>query len=101
MSIVVYTRLLELGLFTGCVMKGKMKDEDKLFKQAISYGLRLAEMQGYYISDKGTSQKSVSRAVYLFLVKVRLLTPLPVDKADGPRIKRRLAVWMKSVLRDA
>ena len=101
MRIVVYTRLLELVLFIGGVMKGKMKDEDKLFKQAICYGLRLAEMQGYYISDKGTSQKSVSRAVYLFLVKVRLLTPLPVDKTDGPRIKRRLAVWMKSVLKDA
>ncbi|MFC5076298.1 hypothetical protein VTH8203_01059 [Vibrio thalassae] len=82
-------------------MKGKMKDEDKLFKQAISYGLKLADMQGYQITDKRASQKSVSRAVYLFLVKVQLLTPLPVDKTDGPSIKRRLAVWMKRVLKES
>lgn len=84
--------------YLGGHMKGKMKDEEKLFKQALKYGLKLAEMQGYYISEKGASQKRVSRAVYLFLVKVKLLTPLPLNKTDGPSIKRRLAVWMKGVL---
>ncbi|KAB2826047.1 DUF5062 family protein [Aliivibrio finisterrensis] len=71
------------------------KDEDKLFKKALELGCKLSEMQGYHIVDKSLPQPVIAKAVYLFLVQVRLLSPLPLDKTNGPNIKHRLAIWMK------
>jgi hypothetical protein len=40
------------------------------------------------------------KAVYLFLVEVNQITPLPAEKEDGANIKKRLALWIHSVLPD-
>ena len=82
-------------------MKNKLEHEEKLYKKALEFGCKLAEMQGYKISDKNQSKPVIAKALYIFLVNVRLIAPLPVDKTDGPNIKRRLAIWMKGNLEQA
>lgn len=78
----------------------KINNEDKLFKKALEVGSQIAKMQGYKLFDKNTSQPNKVMAVYLFLVEVRQITPLPADKTDGKNIKKRLALWIHSALPD-
>ncbi len=82
-------------------MNDQAKQDEKLFKKALKVGCKLAEMQGYPLTDKNQPQPVVAKALYLFLVKVRQITPLPLDKTNGPNIKRRLAIWMKGNLKKA
>lgn len=77
----------------------KIRNEEKLFKKALEVGCKMAEMQGYQLS-RGASPSVVAQALYLFLVKVRQIAPLPADKADGKNIKKRLALWIYNVLPD-
>lgn len=78
----------------------KLINEDKLFKKALELGCKMAKMQGFELDSKGASAAFKARAVYLFLVDVKQITPLPEDKLDGPHIKKRLALWLHSVLPD-
>jgi hypothetical protein len=78
----------------------KLKNEDKLFKKALEVGCKMAAMQGYPIHAPSASQSMKARALYLFLVEVRQIVPLPEDKVDGQNIKKRLALWLHSVLPD-
>ncbi|MGF1741905.1 DUF5062 family protein [Vibrio profundum] len=76
----------------------KLKNEDKLLKKALEVGCKMAEMQGYQLADQGTTLPTKAKALYLFLVEARQITPLPVDKADGKSIKKRLALWIHAAL---
>lgn len=76
----------------------KMHNEDKLVKKAIEVGLKMAKMQGFELPT--SSQPTQVKAVYLFLVEVKQITPLPADKMDGTNIKKRLAIWIHNVLPD-
>lgn len=76
----------------------KLHNEDKLLKKALEVGLKMAKMQGFDLPT--TPQPTKVKAVYLFLVEVNQITPLPEDKLDGANIKKRLAIWMHSVLPD-
>jgi hypothetical protein len=78
----------------------KIINEDKLFKKALEVGCKMAAMQGFQLADKGTSASIKAKAVYLFLVEVNQITPLPVDKLDGKNIKKRLALWIHHALPD-
>lgn len=78
----------------------KINNEEKLFKKALEVGCKLAEMQGYQITNKSASSSVKAKALYLFLVKVQQITPLPADKQDGQNIKKRLALWIHKVLPD-
>lgn len=78
----------------------KLENEDKLFKKALEVGCKMAAMQGYPIHDPSASQSMKARALYLFLVEVRQIVPLPADKLDGQNIKKRLALWLHSALPD-
>ncbi|MDG3087847.1 DUF5062 family protein [Vibrio hannami] len=78
----------------------KIMNEDKLFKKALEVGCKMAKMQGFELADQGTSQPVKAKAVYLFLVEVKQITPLPADKLDGKNIKKRLALWLHNVLPD-
>ncbi|WED22530.1 DUF5062 family protein [Vibrio sp. JC009] len=76
----------------------KLLNEDKLVKKALEVGFKLAKMQGF---DLPTSSQPIKiKAVYLFLVEVKQITPLPEDKLDGANIKKRLAIWMHNALPD-
>lgn len=76
----------------------KLLNEDKLVKKAVDVGLKMAKMQGFDLPS--SSQPIKIKAVYLFLVEVNQITPLPDDKLDGANIKKRLAIWMHNVLPD-
>ncbi|NOH99188.1 DUF5062 family protein [Vibrio sp. 99-70-13A1] len=76
----------------------KLHNEDKLVKKALEVGLKMAKMQGLDLPT--TPQPLKTKAVYLFLVEVNQITPLPDDKLDGVNIKKRLALWIHKVLPD-
>lgn len=77
----------------------KINNEDKLFKKALEVGCKMAAMQGYKLSVSA-SPSVTAKALYLFLVEVKQITPLPEDKQDGKNIKKRLAIWIHSALPD-
>ncbi|MCE0494267.1 DUF5062 family protein [Vibrio salinus] len=77
----------------------KIVNEDKLFKKALEVGCKMAEMQGYNLASNA-SPSVKAKALYLFLVEVKQITPLPADKLDGKSIKKRLALWIHSALPD-
>lgn len=76
----------------------KMRNEDKLVKKALEVGSKLAKMQGFELPQH--SQPTLAKAVYLFLVEAKQITPLPADKLDGVNIKKRLAIWIHNALPD-
>ncbi|PMH44668.1 DUF5062 domain-containing protein [Vibrio sp. 10N.286.49.B3] len=76
----------------------KILNEDKLVKKAVEVGLKMAKLQGFDLSS--TSQPTTIKAVYLFLVEVNQITPLPAGKLDGANIKKRLALWIHRALPD-
>ncbi|CAM2777041.1 DUF5062 family protein [Vibrio rarus] len=76
----------------------KIHNEDKLVKKAIEVGFKLAKLQGLELPT--ATQPLKVQAVYLFLVEVNQIPPLPEDKLDGPNIKKRLALWMHNALPD-
>jgi len=76
----------------------KIDNEDKLFKKALEVGSKMAAMQGFKLTSDNASQPIKAKALYLFLIKVRQLTPLPADKVDGKSIRKRLALWIHSAL---
>lgn len=84
-----------------CMSKtAKIDNEDKLFKKALEMGSKIAAMQGYKLSNQGTTQATKAKAIYMFLVQVKQITPLPEDKTDGKNIRKRLALWIHSALPD-
>ncbi|GAL09983.1 hypothetical protein JCM19233_960 [Vibrio astriarenae] len=74
----------------------KIPNEDKLVKKALEVGFKMAKMQG--IELPASSQPIKIKAVYLFLVEVNQITPLPESKLDGANIKKRLAIWLHNAL---
>jgi hypothetical protein len=76
----------------------KLRNEDKLVKKALEVGQKMAKMQGFNLPTSPAPTKV--KAVYLFLVDVNQITPLPEEKEDGANIKKRLALWIHSVLPD-
>ncbi|MCK6265683.1 DUF5062 family protein [Vibrio sp. ZSDE26] len=76
----------------------KLLNEDKLVKKALEVGFKMAKMQGLELPS--SSQPIKIKAVYLFLVEVNQIPPLPADKLDGANIKKRLAIWLHSALPD-
>ncbi|PTQ00736.1 DUF5062 family protein [Vibrio splendidus] len=76
----------------------KIINEDKLVKKAVEVGFKMAKLQGFDLPH--SSQPIKVKAVYLFLVEVNQITPLPESKLDGANIKKRLALWIQKALPD-
>jgi hypothetical protein len=76
----------------------KLLNEDKLVKKALEVGSKMAKMQGLDLPN--TAQPIRIKAIYLFLVEVKQIVPLPEDKMDGANIKKRLALWIHKALPD-
>ncbi|MCC4772483.1 DUF5062 family protein [Vibrio cyclitrophicus] len=74
----------------------KIINEDKLVKKAVEVGFKMAKLQGFDLPH--SSQPIKVKAVYLFLVEVNQITPLPESKLDGANIKKRLALWIHKAL---
>ncbi len=76
----------------------KLHNEDKLVKKALEIGGKMAKLQGFDLPQ--SPQPLRVKAIYLFLVDAKQITPLPESKLDGASIKHRLAVWIHSALPD-
>ncbi|MFM2626110.1 DUF5062 family protein [Vibrio chagasii] len=76
----------------------KIMNEDKLVKKALEVGFKMAKLQGFDLLN--SSQPIKVKAVYLFLVEVNQITPLPDSKLDGANIKKRLALWIHNAWPD-
>jgi hypothetical protein len=76
----------------------KLANEDKLVKKALEIGVKMAKMQGFELPT--APQPLRVKAVYLFLVDAKQITPLPESKLDGASIKHRLAMWIHKALPD-
>ncbi|MCF7485467.1 DUF5062 family protein [Vibrio splendidus] len=76
----------------------KIINEDKLVKKAVEVGFKMAKLQGFDLPH--SSQPIKVKSVYLFLVEVNQITPLPESKLDGANIKKRLALWIHKALPD-
>ncbi|MBD1564797.1 DUF5062 family protein [Vibrio sp. SA48] len=78
--------------------KSMLKNEDKLVKKALEIGGKMAMLQGFNLPQ--SPQPVRVKAIYLFLVDAKQITPLPDNKLDGANIKHRLALWMRNALPD-
>jgi hypothetical protein len=76
----------------------KHKNEDKLFKLAMTLGQAYATKRGYGGLEKANSNKDKVEAIYRLLVSDKLISPLPADKEDGPNLKHRLVLWIVAQL---
>ncbi|OEE80212.1 DUF5062 family protein [Vibrio genomosp. F6] len=76
----------------------KLRNEDKLVKKALDIGGKMAKMQGFNLPQ--SPQPDRVKAIYLFLVDAKQITPLPDGKLDGANIKHRLALWVHNTLPD-
>ncbi|MGR5537773.1 DUF5062 family protein [Vibrio campbellii] len=76
----------------------KLHNEDKLVKKALEIGGKMAKLQGFDLPQ--SPQPVRVKAIYLFLVDAKQITPLPANKLDGANIKHRLALWIHSALPD-
>jgi hypothetical protein len=76
----------------------KHKNEDKLFKLAMTLGQAYATKRGYGGLEKADSNKDKVEAIYRLLVSDKLISPLPADKEDGPNLKHRLVLWIVAQL---
>ncbi|CAH8194360.1 DUF5062 family protein [Vibrio aestuarianus] len=76
--------------------KSMLKNEDKLVKKALEIGGKMATLQGFNLPQSPQPVK----AIYLFLVDAKQITPLPDSKLDGANIKHRLALWIRNALPD-
>ena len=76
----------------------KLQNEDKLIKKALDIGGKMAKMQGFDLPQ--SPQPVRVKAIYLFLVDAKQITPLPEHKLDGANIKHRLALWVHNALPD-
>ncbi|KJY74697.1 DUF5062 family protein [Vibrio nigripulchritudo] len=76
----------------------KLHNEDKLVKKALEIAGKMAKMQGFDLPQ--SPQPVKVKAIYLFLVDAKQITPLPESKLDGANIKHRLALWINNALPD-
>ncbi len=70
----------------------KLHNEDKLVKKALEIGGKMAKLQGFDLPQSPQPPQPLRvKAIYLFLVDAKQITPLPESKLDGASIKHRLA----------
>ncbi len=79
-----------------CSKPRRSDNEEQLVKKALEVGFKMAKLQGFDLPHQPIKIKSV----YLFLVEVNQITPLPESKLDGANIKKRLALWIHKALPD-
>ncbi len=72
----------------------KIKNEAKLLKKALQIGEQYAKKRGFLTFDEGTSNKIKIECIYRLLVEDKVITPLALDKEDGPNMKHKLVIWI-------
>ncbi|MCG7496499.1 DUF5062 family protein [Vibrio sp. Of7-15] len=76
----------------------KNNNDAKLLKKALELGMSFAKQQGYDGLHAGVSPKDKVECVYRLLVQYKQITPLALEKEDGPNMKHKLVLWISRLL---
>lgn len=78
----------------------KIKNEHELLKEALRVGSRYFEARGAGKFEATDHVDVKSRAIYLLLVKDKVIQPLATKDVSVPNIKHKLAIWIAKNLPD-
>ena len=76
----------------------KIKNESKLLKEAIRVGTRYFEARGAGKFEPNDHIDMKVRAIYLLLVKDKILQPLASKDENIQNIRHKLAIWISKKL---
>ena len=76
----------------------KVRNEAALFKEALKVGGRYFEARGAGKFEATDHQDMKTRAIYLLLVKDKVIQPLASHDETLPNMRHKLALWMTKVL---
>jgi hypothetical protein len=72
----------------------KMKNESALLKEAVRVGSRYFEARGAGKFEETDAADLKVRAIYLLLVKDKVLQPLASKDETLPNMRHKLALWI-------
>ena len=72
----------------------KLKNEGPLLKEAIRVGTRYFEKRGAGKFEATDHADLKVRAIYLLLVKDKVIQPLAAKDEDLPSMRHKLALWI-------
>ena len=72
----------------------KIKNESELLKEAIRVGTRYFEARGAGKFEATDHVDLKVRAVYLLLVKDKVIQPLASQNENLPNMRHKLAIWI-------
>ena len=76
----------------------KLKHESELFKEALRVGERYFKARGAGQFDNTDHADLKARAIYLLLVKDKLIQPLATQDESVQNMRHKLALWMSRQL---
>jgi predicted transcriptional regulator len=79
-------------------MTKKLKNETGLLKEALNMIMEDAEKRGIVEFEATDSHKLKIEYAYRLLVHDKKISPLPQGQATLPKIRHRLAMWVKHEL---
>jgi len=76
----------------------KLKNENDLLKEALRVGARYFEARGAGKFEPTDHIDMKIRAIYLLLVKDKVIQPLAIDDDNIINIRHKLAIWISKNL---
>lgn len=76
----------------------KIKNEGELLKEAIRVGSRYFEARGAGKFDKTDHADTRVRAIYLLMVKDKVIQPLATQDESVQNMRHKLAIWISKKL---
>lgn len=76
----------------------KLKHENELLKQALRVGARYFQARGAGQFDETDHADLKVRAIYLLLVKDKLIQPLATQDENVQNMRHKLALWISRQL---
>lgn len=76
----------------------KIKNENELLKEAIRVGTRYFKARGAGQFEATDHADTKVRAIYLLLVKDKLIQPLAADDDNVKNMRHKLALWISRTL---
>jgi len=76
----------------------KIKHENELLKEAIKVGTRYFEARGAGQFEATDHADLKAKAIYLLLVKDKVIQPLATQDESLPNMKHKLAIWISKNL---
>ncbi|MBL4819371.1 MAG: DUF5062 family protein [Gammaproteobacteria bacterium] len=76
----------------------KIKNENELLKEAIRVGTRYFEARGAGKFESTDHIDAKTRAIYLLLVKDKVIQPLAAQEESVQNMRHKLAIWISKNL---